>query len=79
MERVIDVLKLSYYDPVIVGEAARGLSIIAKGKGEDKSSHLTAKVSSTIAHIAILDQAEMYPAIMGSENVEFRSSEIDAR
>lgn len=45
VERVIDILKLSYYDPVIVGEAARGLGVVAKGKGEDKASHLTAKVS----------------------------------
>jgi DNA repair/transcription protein MET18/MMS19 len=45
VERVNEVLKLSYYDPIIVGEVARGLGVIAKGKGEDKASHLTAKVS----------------------------------
>lgn len=47
----MDVLKLASYDPVIVGEAARGLGVIAKGKGEDKSSHLTAKVSSFVPQI----------------------------
>jgi DNA repair/transcription protein MET18/MMS19 len=44
VERVIDVLKLSANDPVIVAEAARGLGVIAKGKGADKASHLTVKV-----------------------------------
>jgi DNA repair/transcription protein MET18/MMS19 len=44
VERVIDVLKLSANDPVIVAEAARGLGVIAIGKGDDKASHLTVKV-----------------------------------
>lgn len=45
VEKVLDVLKLAYFDPAIVGEAAKGLGVVAKGKGKGKETHLTAKVS----------------------------------
>lgn len=45
--RIIDVLKLASFDPVFVDEAAKGFSVLAqgKGKGKEKGSHLTSKVS----------------------------------
>lgn len=61
---------------MIVGEAAKGLGIIAKGKGEDKASHLNAKVSQTcLAHIHSLIVA----AAVGSENVELRATQAIRR
>ena len=45
VDRILEVLKLSSFDPDFVGSSARGLSIIAKGKGKSKDTHLTAKVS----------------------------------
>ena len=47
MERVIDILKLSSFDPIFVNEAASSFGILAKsaGKGKGRASHLTVKVS----------------------------------
>jgi DNA repair/transcription protein MET18/MMS19 len=43
-DRILDVLKLSSFDPAFVDASARGLGVIAKGKGQNKDSHHTAKV-----------------------------------
>lgn len=47
IDRVIAVLKLSNFDPHFVNEAAQGFSVLAqgKGKGKEKTSHLTSRVS----------------------------------
>jgi DNA repair/transcription protein MET18/MMS19 len=46
-ERVIEILSLSNLDPLFVDEAAKGFGILAegKGKGKERGSHLTTKVS----------------------------------
>lgn len=36
VEKIIELLKLASFDPVFVGEAAKGLGIVAEGKGGDK-------------------------------------------
>lgn len=48
IDRPISVLKLASVDPAFVDEAARSFGIVAqgKGKGKEKTSRLTAKVSS---------------------------------
>lgn len=42
------MFKLAYFDPAFVNEAAKGLGVIAEGKGKakERGSHLTAKVGS---------------------------------
>lgn len=42
------MFKLAYFDPAFVNEAAKGLGVIAEGKGKakERGSHLTAKVRS---------------------------------
>jgi DNA repair/transcription protein MET18/MMS19 len=48
LEKITDVLKLAYFDPVFVEETARSLGVVAEGKGKakEKVSHLTSKASS---------------------------------
>ena len=47
VDRVIEILALSNLDPIFVDEAARGFGILAegKGKGKERGTHLTTKVS----------------------------------
>lgn len=42
------MFKLAYFDAAFVNEAAKGLGVIAEGKGKakERGSHLTAKVGS---------------------------------
>lgn len=52
VDRVIEILALSNLDPIFVDEAARGFGILAegKGKGKEKGTHLSTKVSSPASH-----------------------------
>lgn len=49
---MIEILALSNLDPIFVDEAARGFGILAegKGKGKEKGTHLSTKVSSPASH-----------------------------
>ena len=55
VSRIVDILKLASFDPVVVNEAARGFRVLAEGKGKGKSqgSHLTAKVSVSTQRLSL--------------------------